>query len=58
MLSNTLVNILWGDSPHPPISYMSKNTRFRNPDGSGNSVLSPEIGSAGMPVRKLKCIIF
>lgn len=37
---------------HPPLSYRGQKSQYRAADGSGNSVLFPQLGQAGLPYAK------
>ncbi|KAN0062577.1 hypothetical protein ACQY0O_005109 [Thecaphora frezii] len=52
VLSNTLISIIWGDLPHPPNAFMTKETRFRLPDGSQNNFFNPRLGAANEPYSR------
>ncbi|KAF2139467.1 uncharacterized protein K452DRAFT_77778 [Aplosporella prunicola CBS 121167] len=57
-LSGVIVNKLWTDLQHPPLSYLGDKYRFRTPDGSYNNPMIPDLGKAGSPyartVRKIE----
>ncbi|PGH27261.1 hypothetical protein AJ80_00971 [Polytolypa hystricis UAMH7299] len=46
-LTNSLLSKLWTDLEHPPLSYLGKEFIYRQPDGSNNNILWPQIGVAG-----------
>jgi len=48
-ITNQLVTTLWNDLDHPPSTILGDEYRFRQPDGSKNSFLYPDVGKAGMP---------
>jgi hypothetical protein len=41
-LTGELLDILWTNLKHPPLSYMGDDWRYRTADGSNNVGLSPE----------------
>ena len=45
-LSDALINIIWGDLPHPAVSFLGREHRFRRPDGSDNNVQNPKLGAS------------
>lgn len=51
-LSDTLIKIIWGDLPHPAVSFMGSEHRFRRPDGSDNNVMNPKLGASGQPYSR------
>ncbi|KAF2177884.1 prostaglandin G/H synthase 2/cyclooxygenase 2, pgh2/cox2 [Zopfia rhizophila CBS 207.26] len=51
-LTHTIIDTLWGNLQHPPLSYMGDNFMYRTPDGSYNNVLNPSLGAAGTPYAK------
>lgn len=46
--------MFYNDLPHPPVSAVGNNTKYRSADGSGNNVVLPNLGRSGQPyaVRK------
>jgi len=49
-LSNSLIRILWNGLSHPPLSFLGEN--FRTKDGTGMSLVLPELGHAGAPYAR------
>ncbi|KAH9481020.1 Psi-producing oxygenase A [Psilocybe cubensis] len=48
-LNNAVIGSLYDTFPHPPVSYLGPEHSFRQADGGGNNLQSPEIGKAGTP---------
>ena len=61
MLSSGFVRMLWRSTPHPPVSLVNPETRYRRYDGGGNNHWDPEMGKAGssycrnVPPLRAKC---
>jgi len=51
-VSNDFIGMLWNDLPHPPRTVAGPSAKYRNHDGSGNNLWSPEIGKAGSPYSR------
>ena len=51
-LSDALISIIWGDLPHPAVSFMGPEHRFRQADGSGNNVQNPNLGASNQPYSR------
>ncbi|CCF39565.1 linoleate diol synthase [Colletotrichum higginsianum] len=56
-LTNKLIDTLWGNLQHPPLSYVGGDApdglhHYRMPDGSFNNMLEPNLGKAGTPYAK------
>ncbi|SPO31054.1 putative dioxygenase Ssp1 [Ustilago trichophora] len=51
-LSDALISIIWGDLPHPAVSFLGPKNRFRSPDGSGNNVMNPKLGASNQPYSR------
>lgn len=51
-LSDALISIIWGDLPHPAVSFLGPQHRFRRPDGSDNNVQNPKLGASGQPYSR------
>ncbi|EPQ31153.1 uncharacterized protein PFL1_01342 [Pseudozyma flocculosa PF-1] len=51
-LSNSLIGIIWGDLPHPPVSFMDERSRVRRPDGSHNNFFVPDLGRSSKPYAR------
>ncbi|KAI9147362.1 heme peroxidase [Paramyrothecium foliicola] len=47
LLTHTMLNSLWENLQHPPLSYMGDEWRYRAADGSHNNILYPDLGKAG-----------
>ncbi|KKA30858.1 hypothetical protein TD95_000745, partial [Thielaviopsis punctulata] len=48
-LTNGLITELWDTLDHPPLLDLSRQTRYRIPDGSYNNPRMPMLGAAGQP---------
>ncbi|THC94398.1 hypothetical protein EYZ11_006127 [Aspergillus tanneri] len=46
-MTHAFLNQLWSDLEHPPISYLGRDSLYREADGSRNNMLWPHIGAAG-----------
>ncbi|KAK6525979.1 hypothetical protein TWF281_011022 [Arthrobotrys megalospora] len=51
-LTNKVIDGAWESLQHPPLSYLGDDRQYRQPDGSYNNVLFPDLGKAGMPYAK------
>ncbi len=51
-LSDGLINVVWGQLPHPAVSFMGPENRFRSADGSGNNPMVPQLGASNQPYSK------
>ncbi|KAG8877662.1 hypothetical protein FRB98_006589 [Tulasnella sp. 332] len=51
-LENAMVEFLWHDLPHPPVTYLGKKYAHRTADGSFNNIYLPDLGKAGMPYAR------
>lgn len=51
-LSDALISIIWGDLPHPAVSFLGPEHRFRRPDGSDNNILNPNLGASYQPYSR------
>lgn len=51
-LSDALISIIWGDLPHPPVSFMGRAHRFRRADGSDNNIMNPQLGASEQPYSR------
>ncbi|KAK8200504.1 heme peroxidase [Phyllosticta capitalensis] len=47
-LTEGFLTQLWNDLEHPPQSYLGQDFKYRQPDGSYNSLKHPKLGAAGM----------
>ncbi|KAJ5924892.1 hypothetical protein N7466_009079 [Penicillium verhagenii] len=48
-LTNTFLDELWTSLPHPPLSYMGDDYKYRTADGSNNNPTLPWLGAANTP---------
>jgi hypothetical protein len=46
-LTHNMLDKLWTNLQHPPMSYMGDAWRYRMADGSHNNILYPDLGKAG-----------
>ncbi|KAH9839793.1 linoleate diol synthase [Rhodofomes roseus] len=51
-LSDSVVELLYDDLPHPPETYIGPEYAFRSADGSGNNLQDPELGKANRPYAR------
>jgi cytochrome P450 len=51
-ITQKFVTTLWNDLEHPPQMLLSDDFIYRQPDGSKNNYLFPNIGKAGMPYAR------
>ncbi|KAG6817060.1 hypothetical protein H0H87_000238 [Tephrocybe sp. NHM501043] len=51
-MNNNLIGNFYNTLPHPPASYLGPNDSFRQADGGGNNLESPDIGRAGTPYAR------
>ncbi|SJX64637.1 putative dioxygenase Ssp1 [Sporisorium reilianum f. sp. reilianum] len=51
-LSDALIGIIWGDLPHPAVSFLGPEHRFRRPDGSDNNIMNPKLGASNQPYSR------
>ncbi|KAK5175038.1 uncharacterized protein LTR77_000174 [Saxophila tyrrhenica] len=51
-ITNTFITTLWNDLQHPPQMLLSDEFIYRQPDGSKNNYMCPQIGAAGMPYAR------
>ncbi|PGH18399.1 hypothetical protein AJ79_00467 [Helicocarpus griseus UAMH5409] len=51
-LTNTFVKSLWVSLPHPPLSYLGDEYRYRAADGSNNNPMFPQLGAANTPYAR------
>ena len=49
-LNDLAIGVLYNTLTHPPATYMDK--KFRSYDGSGNSLLYPDLGKSGVPYAR------
>ncbi|KAJ5103401.1 hypothetical protein N7532_003930 [Penicillium argentinense] len=48
-LTNQFLDELWNSLPHPPLSYMGDDYKYRSADGSNNNPTLPWLGAANTP---------
>ncbi|KAJ5239525.1 hypothetical protein N7468_004144 [Penicillium chermesinum] len=48
-LTNAFLDELWNSLPHPPLSYMGDDYKYRSADGSNNNPTLPWLGAANTP---------
>jgi hypothetical protein len=51
-ISSGFISMLWGDLPHPVVTYAGPEARYRRHDGGNNNIHSPEMGKAGSPYAR------
>lgn len=51
-LTNSLIGELWNTLEHPPMSYLGGKYVYRQPDGSHNNVMHPQLGAANTPYAR------
>lgn len=51
-ISDGFISMLWGDLPHPIVSYAGPTARYRRHDGGGNNPHHTELGKAGSPYAR------
>lgn len=51
-ISDGFISMLWGDLPHPVVTYAGPTARYRKHDGSGNNPHQPDLGKAGSPYSR------
>ncbi|KAL1954110.1 hypothetical protein VTO42DRAFT_1734 [Malbranchea cinnamomea] len=51
-LTYAFIGELWHNLPHPPLSYMGDEYRYRAADGSNNNPLFPKLGAANTPYAR------
>lgn len=57
-LTNGFIDGLWNALPHPPMTSLGKEYKYREADGSKNNIRNPNIGAAGTPyARSAKPVI-
>ncbi|KAL1646948.1 hypothetical protein SLS58_003085 [Diplodia intermedia] len=47
VMTNFFVKKLWEDLQHPPMSYLGKKYKYRDPEGRNNNPSYPNLGAAG-----------
>jgi hypothetical protein len=51
-LTTHQVDSLWSSLQHPPLSYCGAKFMYRQPDGSYNNIMDPNLGRAGSPYAR------
>ncbi|KAF8677681.1 heme peroxidase [Rhizoctonia solani] len=51
-LQDAVITLLYGDLPHPPVTNVHPDSRFREPDGGNNNLNMPDLGRAGTPYSR------
>ncbi|MCJ1314518.1 hypothetical protein MMC25_008200 [Agyrium rufum] len=51
-LTNILITDLWTTLPHPPLTFLGDNYQYRQPDGSYNNIINPQLGAAHTPYAR------
>jgi hypothetical protein len=51
-LTDGFINQLWDGLNHPPVSSLGDKYKYRQPDGSFNNILAPQLGAANMPYAR------
>ncbi|KAL8737471.1 MAG: hypothetical protein Q9181_001659, partial [Wetmoreana brouardii] len=51
-LTNSFINELWNSLEHPPMSFLGDKYVYRQPDGSYNNPLYPQLGAANTPYAR------
>ncbi|EPS42371.1 hypothetical protein H072_3669 [Dactylellina haptotyla CBS 200.50] len=52
VLTGALLDKLWNQLQHPPLSYLGLKQQYRSADGSYNNILYPHLGKAGTPYAR------
>ncbi|KAF3921896.1 hypothetical protein ABW20_dc0100712 [Dactylellina cionopaga] len=52
ILTGSLLDKLWNQLQHPPLSYLGLKQQYRSADGSYNNILYPHLGKAGTPYAR------
>jgi linoleate 8R-lipoxygenase/9,12-octadecadienoate 8-hydroperoxide 8R-isomerase len=52
LLTDGLINQLWGALPHPPATSLGTKYKYREPDGSNNNINNPKLGAANTPYAR------
>ncbi|EWC46918.1 hypothetical protein DRE_03930 [Drechslerella stenobrocha 248] len=52
VLTGALLDKLWNQLQHPPLSYLGTKQQYRSADGSYNNILYPHLGKAGTPYAR------
>lgn len=51
-LTNGFIDGLWNALPHPPLTSLGSEYKYREADGSKNNILNPTIGAANTPYTR------
>ncbi|KAF7321225.1 Heme peroxidase [Mycena chlorophos] len=51
-LADSMLSLLYTTIPHPPATSLGAQYSWRQADGGGNNILSPDIGRAGTPYAR------
>ncbi|KAI5803941.1 heme peroxidase [Geopyxis carbonaria] len=51
-VTEVLVHQLWDSLPHPPVHFVGDFHKYRQLDGSHNSLVNPNLGKAGSPYAR------
>lgn len=51
-LTNGFIDNLWNALPHPPMTSLGKEYKYRAADGSNNNIREPNLGAAGTPYAR------
>lgn len=51
-ITNNFIKQLWSDLPHPPQTLLNDQSIYRQPDGSYNNYLIPDLGKSKMPYAR------
>ncbi|KAF3936797.1 hypothetical protein ABW19_dt0203465 [Dactylella cylindrospora] len=52
ILTGSLLDKLWNQLQHPPLSYLGLKQQYRSADGSYNNIMYPHLGKAGTPYAR------
>jgi hypothetical protein len=51
-LTNGFIDNLWNALPHPPLTSLGKEYKYRTADGSHNNIREPNLGAANTPYAR------
>lgn len=51
-LTNGFIDNLWSSLPHPPMTSLGKEFKYRSADGSNNNIRDPTLGAANTPYAR------
>ncbi|CAE6536627.1 unnamed protein product [Rhizoctonia solani] len=51
-VQDAVITLLYADLPHPPVTNVLPEFRFREPDGRNNNPAMPDLGRAGTPYAR------